>query len=183
MIKINKSSEANSSARVKCPSIRPHPFDHRIICTNPLRHLAKAGAKSLTPFIQDGLAAAEQLNGQGLIDRHLRQLRATFAGNIKRITSLVESSFPAGTRVSRPAGGFVLWVQLPGRFDTRSLYDAALSEGICFAPGEVFAAGSGYRNCLRLSAGNTWNRRIEKGVVRLGELACAMPVVHESQEK
>jgi DNA-binding transcriptional MocR family regulator len=75
--------------------------------------------------------------------------------------------------VTRPAGGFVLWLELPEAVDTRALFDAALAEDICFAPGDVFSASGRYRNCLRLSCGHPWNARIETGVARLGALASA----------
>ncbi|WP_322086591.1 hypothetical protein [Burkholderia sp. BCC1999] len=89
------------------------------------------------------------------------------------MTRTIEASFPAGTKVSRPVGGFVLWLELPKRFDSRALFDAALEHGICFAPGDVFSAGRRFRHCLRLSAGHVWNERIEDGVRRLGQLAHA----------
>jgi len=109
----------------------------------------------------------------GAYDAHMRRLRRLLQENLLRLTRAIETSFPAGTRVSRPAGGFALWVELPGGFDSRTLFDEALGLGICFAPGDVFSASRRFRNCLRLSAGSTWSERIEKGVRRLGELARA----------
>jgi DNA-binding transcriptional MocR family regulator len=52
--------------------------------------------------------------------------------------------------VVRPAGGFFLWLELPKPFKSRALFDAAPDNGICFAPGDVFSAGSRYASCLRL---------------------------------
>ena len=85
----------------------------------------------------------------------------------------VERSFPKGTKVSRPAGSFVLWLELPKSVQTRTLFDEALENGICFVPGDVFSASGRYGHCLRLSCGHGWNDRIEKGVMKLGKLACA----------
>jgi hypothetical protein len=107
----------------------------------------------------------------GTYDAHLRRMRRTFQENLVRMTRAVEASFPAETKVSRPAGGFVLWLELPRRFDSRALFDEALAHGICFAPGDVFSASRRNRNCLRLSAGYAWSDRIEGGVRRLGHLA------------
>lgn len=107
----------------------------------------------------------------GAHDAHLRRLRRLLQENLLRMTRAVEASFPADTRVSRPAGGFALWVELPRGFDTRALFDEALEHGICFAPGDVFSASRRFRNCLRLSAGSTWSERVDKGVRRLGQLA------------
>ena len=116
------------------------------------------------------VAFADFLAG-GAYDAHLRRMRRAFEDNLARMTRAVEASFPAGTKVSRPAGGFVLWLELPKRFDSRALFDLALEEGICFAPGDVFSASRRYRHCLRLSAGYAWSDRIDAGVRRLGRLA------------
>ncbi|WP_321963523.1 PLP-dependent aminotransferase family protein [Paraburkholderia sp. J7] len=109
----------------------------------------------------------------GAYDSHLRSIRRIFEENLARMTRTIEASFPAETKVSRPAGGFVLWLELPRRFDSRALFDEALEQGICFAPGDVFSASRRFRNCLRLSAGHDWDERMEDGVRRLGRLACA----------
>lgn len=65
----------------------------------------------------------------------------------------------------------MLWLELPPQVKTRSLFQRALDEGICFAPGEVFSASDRFANCLRLSCGHSWDARIERGVTRLGALA------------
>ncbi|MBN3763545.1 PLP-dependent aminotransferase family protein [Burkholderia sp. Ac-20365] len=110
----------------------------------------------------------------GNYDAHLRTLRRMFQQNLARMTRTIEAGFPAETKVSRPAGGFVLWLELPRRFDSRELFDQALEKGICFAPGDVFSASRRFRNCLRLSAGHVWNESVEDGVRRLGKLARAL---------
>jgi len=139
----------------------------------PARHLspileAKA-AMTLCGSVLPQAAFAEFL-ASGSYDSHLRRIRRIFAGNIAQMTRAIDAHFPAGTRVSRPAGGFVLWLELPQRLNTRALFQSALEDGICFAPGEVFSASGRYANCLRLSCGHTWDNRIERGVARLGAL-------------
>ena len=114
-------------------------------------------------------AFADFLSSGGY-DNHLRRMRRVFEDNIARMTFIIEKSFPSGTRVSRPAGGFVLWLELPQSFSSRLLFDQALEEGICIAPGDVFSASGRYCNCLRLSCGHGWNPQIEKGLIRLGDL-------------
>jgi len=111
--------------------------------------------------------------GSGGYDNHLRRLRRVFEDTIEQMLRAIAGSFPAGTRVTRPAGGFVLWLELPKSVDCRRLFERALDNGICFAPGHVFSAHGRFRNCLRLSCGHGWDARIERGVCRLGELATA----------
>ncbi len=117
-------------------------------------------------------AFADFLSSGGY-DNHLRRMRRAFADGLARMSEVVAQTFPGGTRISQPEGGFVLWVELPRRIRTRELLDAALAEGICFAPGDVFAAGRRYAHCMRLSCGQGWDARIEQGLRTLGALACA----------
>ena len=107
----------------------------------------------------------------GGYDRHLRRVRGVFRDNIERMSQAISRNFPEGTRVSRPAGGFVLWVELPRGIDTRELFGLALERGICFAPGDVFSAARRYGHCMRLSCGTSWSARIEQSLQALGQLA------------
>jgi DNA-binding transcriptional MocR family regulator len=118
-------------------------------------------------------AALADLLSCGGYDSHLRRIRRTFAENIDRMTRAIARSFPAGTRVSRPEGGFFLWVELPQPSDTCLLFGEAVRQGICFAPGDVFSASGRFRHCLRLSCAHAWDRRIEAGVETIGALAVA----------
>ncbi len=118
------------------------------------------------------VALADFLSSGGY-DSHLRRIRRDFQDNIAQTTRTIERTFPAGTKVTRPAGGFVLWLELPRPFDSRALFAAALEKGICFAPGDVFSASGRYRNCLRVSCATPWSARLEAGVATLGALAAA----------
>ncbi len=116
-------------------------------------------------------AALAEFLSSGGYDLHLRRMRRLFEDTLGQMIRAVDRSFPAGTRLSRPAGGFVLWLELPKPVATRALFQRALEKGICFAPGDVFSASDRYGNCLRLSAGYGWDARIERGIATLGEMA------------
>ena len=62
----------------------------------------------------------------GAYDRHLRKLRAAFAIQTERMIAAVGRHFPAGTKVTRPTGGFVLWVELPRGANSLDLLERAL---------------------------------------------------------
>jgi DNA-binding transcriptional MocR family regulator len=126
------------------------------------------------PLLQ---AAFADFLSSGGYDNHLRRIRRAFEDTLGQMSRAIERSFPRGTKVSRPAGGFVLWLELPRSVPTRPLFEQALECGICFAPGDVFSASGRYGQCLRLSCGHGWNSRIEQGVIKLGELASAAAVV------
>jgi DNA-binding transcriptional MocR family regulator len=116
-------------------------------------------------------AALADFLASGGYDRHLRRIRRIFEDNIEQMIRTVDETFPRGTRVTRPAGGYVLWLELPRRLKSRELLEAALENGICFAPGDVFSASDRYAHCLRLSCGYPWSARIEKGLKILGRIA------------
>jgi DNA-binding transcriptional MocR family regulator len=118
-------------------------------------------------------AALADFLSSGGYDSHLRRIRRVFEDNLQQMIRTIEKTFPKGTRVSQPAGGFVLWVALPKAVRTRVLFQQALENGVCFAPGDVFSASDRYGNCMRLSCGESWDARIENGLRRLGRLAGA----------
>jgi DNA-binding transcriptional MocR family regulator len=118
-------------------------------------------------------AALADFLSSGGYDSHLRRVRRTFEDNLHQMVRMIERVFPKGTLVSQPAGGFVLWVELPASISTRTLFHQALEQGVCFAPGDVFSASDRYGNCMRLSCGQTWDARMEDGLRRLGALVTA----------
>ena len=111
---------------------------------------------------------------KGHYDRYLRQVSSQYAGAAARMAEWVTRLFPDQTRVSRPAGGFVLWVELPGSVDTTALMEQALEQGVSFAPGTLFSAGNKFRNCLRLNCAIRWDARLERALTTLARL------VHEA---
>jgi DNA-binding transcriptional MocR family regulator len=117
-------------------------------------------------------ALAEFIEGGGF-DRQLRQARRDYVRQVARMSDAVAEHFPAGCLLSRPQGGFVLWVEMPKQVDALDMHRAAIAEGIAFMPGQLFSASGRYRNCLRLNCGNPWNERIAAAVRRLGDLARA----------
>lgn len=125
---------------------------------------------SLTTAVPPQLAIAEFLASGGY-DAHLRRLRRIYGRQLGLISRAIGERFPAGTRISSPEGGFVLWVEMPEQVDAVQLYELARERGITFAPGPLFSARSGaYRNFLRLSAA-FWSERVEAGIATLGALA------------
>lgn len=124
------------------------------------------------------LAVADYL-ADSRYERHLARVRRIYADNLARMQAAIVRYFPAGTRASRPGGGFVLWVELPenapdsapaGR-DTLALYEKALAAGISFTPGRLFSPQEKYGNCLRLAAAMPWDARVEAALAELGRLA------------
>lgn len=103
-------------------------------------------------------------------DRHLRALRGRFAWQLQILTRAIEEAFPPGCRVTRPQGGYLLWVQLPQGVDALRLHALAQRERISVAPGPLFSAQRGYREFIRLNFGHPWTDASSRAVQRLGEL-------------
>jgi DNA-binding transcriptional MocR family regulator len=119
------------------------------------------------------LALADLLNQAGAAAA-LRQLRANLARRVDEARGLIAASFPKGTRVSDPGGGFILWVELPSGLDAVALYEACMAENICIAPGSMFSASPRFRHCLRLSVGGRWGNEHPQALCRIGALATQM---------
>jgi len=111
-----------------------------------------------------------ELLASGVYDRHLQQFRKELYKNLLRTTMLIEQHFPEGTRLTRPRGGIVLWIELPRGIDSVKVQDAAIAQGIGIAPGEIFAARRGYRNYIRVSYCTQWSAGTEKALARLGAI-------------
>lgn len=141
--------------------IAPGRFLEKIVQLKSLFNLAAASPTQL--------AVAEFLTNGGY-DHHLRALRRAYARQTARMREAVGRCFPRGTRVSRPEGGYILWVEMPEGFDAFRLYETALKEGISVAPGTIFTLGDKYRNCFRLNAA-FWSESMEQAVETLGSIA------------
>ena len=128
----------------------------------------KTVTSGITGLMQQA-ALAEFLEG-GRYGREVRRARRAYAAQVARMADAVAEHFPNDCTMSRPQGGFVLWVELPGQVDALALHREAAAEGIAFVPGQLFSAAGRYRNYLRLNCGNPWNEAIDRGVRRLGEL-------------
>lgn len=122
-----------------------------------------------TPTLQQMVVA--RLLADGGYDRHLRGLRQAFSVQTKLMAQGVAASFPEGTKVTRPQGGFVLWVELPPELDALELHRRGLEKKIGIAPGTIFSAKGRYRNFIRLNCGFPWSDRIEQAVTTLGRIA------------
>ena len=115
-------------------------------------------------------AVMVQFLAQGHVERYLRLLRQTLAARCEVMVEAISGNFPAGCRMTHPAGGFVLWVELPKDVDSLKLYRLALAKGVSIAPGPMFSAGFNYGNCLRLNFGYASVRDIRNGIRTIAQL-------------
>jgi len=135
----------------------------------------REGANSLKHALSMATATLPQLVmadflENGAYERHLRRLRSAYHAQVERMRHAIAQHFPAGTRVSEPRGGFLLWVQLPDRVQAIDVYRAALDAGVRVAPGNLFGSGAAYDQYLRLSCGAPWQPALETAIAALGRI-------------
>lgn len=125
---------------------------------------------SLSAAVPSQLALADYLAGAGY-DRHLRQLRDTLFVERDAMITMIKEYFPQGTRVTRPEGGYFLWLELPRGTDSLKLHRLALNKGISIAPGAIFSAGDDFNHCIRINYGHPDDKRMVRALKTLGRLA------------
>ncbi len=107
----------------------------------------------------------------GRYELHLRHLRKALHTQSLRYIQAISEYFPEDTRMTRPQGGFTLWIELNKKVNTYKLYKKALKQNIGIAPGQIFSSQARFENCFRISYGEPWSERIEQGIRTLGKLA------------
>jgi DNA-binding transcriptional MocR family regulator len=131
-----------------------------------LKLLTSMAAPSLPQWV------LAQFLSSGGYDRHLKRLRAVLAGQVDMLRQAVFGCFPQGTRISRPAGGHMLWIELPSKVDAMKLWRTALKEHISILPGPIFSVGQRHKNYIRLNAGLGPSDARSRALATLGRL-CA----------
>jgi DNA-binding transcriptional MocR family regulator len=96
-------------------------------------------------------------------------MRSQYARGLEQMVDWVSRYFPLGTRVSRPQGGFMLWVELDPGFDSQRLNRQLQPHKVQIAPGSIFSAAGKFRNCLRINYATKPSAEIEQAVRRVGE--------------
>ncbi len=115
-------------------------------------------------------AAIAEFLRNGRFELHLRHLRKALHRNCLRYMQAISEHFPDDTRITRPEGGFVLWIELNRKINSYKLHKRALRHNIGIAPGPIFSPQGRFENCFRLSFGEPWSERVEEGIRTLGKL-------------
>ncbi len=124
---------------------------------------------TLSTSVPSQAAIANYLQHGGY-DRHLRKLRHVLACSQASMLSAIAKYFPKNIAVTKPEGGYFLWIELDKRIDSLQLYKIALANGICIVPGAIFSASHRFNNCIRLNYGQVWSDKLELAMQKLGSL-------------
>ncbi|MCX2840564.1 PLP-dependent aminotransferase family protein [Microbulbifer thermotolerans] len=147
---------------------------YRIGWCAPGRYLLSAvqrwRAQAVSVNLPLQVALADFVN-TGHYRRHLQRLRLALAEQLTVYRRTLKNVMPAETAISRPDGGFVLWLTLAESFDGMALFEAAAARNISIVPGQVFSSLGRYRNCIRINCGWPLERRLKRNLQVLGEIA------------
>jgi DNA-binding transcriptional MocR family regulator len=140
----------------------PGRFKEKIISIKRMNNIATntLAQSAISHFLQNGR-----------YELHLRHLRRALHTNCLRYSQSISNFFPEDTKVTRPQGGFALWVELNKKIDSYKLHKKALKHNVGIAPGQIFSThGHQFKNHFRISFGLPWGSRVEEGLNTLGEL-------------
>jgi len=82
--------------------------------------------------------------------------------------------FPAGTEITLPKGGLLLWVQLDESVDSLKIFHEARKASVSVLPGSLFSSSGRFDNCIRLNCGHPWSEKIEQGILTLADIISGM---------
>lgn len=128
----------------------------------------KMNSTIISPALNQQIAA--ECLKTGFYDRHVRIMKNALKVRISKMASAIANYFPPDTKITTPAGGFLLWVQLHPSIDGFKVYKKALASRIATLPGFLCSSTGRYRNCIRLNCGFPWNARMENAIATLGRI-------------
>ncbi|MBS1636003.1 MAG: PLP-dependent aminotransferase family protein [Bacteroidetes bacterium] len=107
---------------------------------------------------------------KGRVDLHMRQLRKALYTQCLLYTQAITTYFPPDTKVSRPQGGYVLWVEMNRKVNAFDIFQEAMEHHISIAPGQIFSTDARFENCMRISFGMPYSKEIDRSLKTLGTL-------------
>lgn len=110
----------------------------------------------------------------GSYDRHLRKLRAALRDQYQQMVHAIARHFSFEVKLTRPQGGYFLWMELPPQIDALALHQQALAQGISVAPGPMFSIRQDYRNFIRINFGHPHTDRVEQALASINCIVMSM---------
>jgi DNA-binding transcriptional MocR family regulator len=105
------------------------------------------------------------------LDRHLEFLRAFNRRRRELGIRVIHECFPESTRVWEPAGGFMLWVELPSGIDIERVYHQAMKMNVVFCRGAVFFTSENEQvGAMRLNCSRPPEAALVEGLKILGQI-------------
>lgn len=127
--------------------------------------LAKEGA-DLSSSVLDQTIVAEAILS-GLIERRLPELRRFYDVRCRAMLEALERFAPAGSRWTKPIGGFFILLELADRIDATEVLPRAIAGGVAYVPGQPFFVDGSGANTIRLAYSKESPEAISEGVERM----------------
>jgi len=127
--------------------------------------LAKEGA-DLSSSVLDQTIVAESIR-EGLIERRLHELRRFYQLRCAAMLDALDRFAPAGSRWTRPIGGFFILMELAAGVDSAAMLPDAIESGVAYVPGQPFFVDGSGSNTLRLAYSKESTDAITDGVERM----------------
>lgn len=117
-------------------------------------------------------AAVERFCRGGDLETHLKRTHRIYRRRMKTMLQSLEAHLPPSVKWTRPAGGYTVWLTLPGRAEDEQRWcDRLADAGVRVAPGGIFYGNVPAEPHLRLSVACVDEEQIREGCRRMGRIA------------
>jgi 2-aminoadipate transaminase len=105
------------------------------------------------------------------LDGHLAFLREFNRSRRELGIRVIRERFPESTRIWEPAGGFMLWVELPPDIDIERVYREAMDMKVAFCRGAAFFTSENEQvGAMRLNCSRPSEAALVRGLTILGQI-------------
>lgn len=142
-------------------AVAPHAVREKLVLA--------AESSVLCPPAFSQLAVSEYLAGHDWLGQ-VKDFREMYRERRDAMLEALADLMPAGTRWTRPSGGFYVWLTLPDGIDTKAMLPRAVTNRVAYVPGTAFYADGFGARSMRLSYCYPAPDRIREGVRRLAQV-------------
>ena len=107
---------------------------------------------------------------EGNYERHLRRLRKTIRLQYGACAAALSKYLPKSVRMTTPAGGLSIWIQLPDGIKGSGVHAEARKKGISILPGFLCSGLDVYDRYIRIGYGGLWDATTEGAIREIGRI-------------
>ena len=154
-------------SKLLCPGLRlawitaPTEWLERMI-------IAKQGMDLSSPIFTQ-LIVSEYLK-RGLLPQQIVKIRTLYVRKRDAMLNALKRYMPEGVEWTQPEGGLFLWVKLPKKMNTGTLFPRALENKVAYVVGSAFHCNGAGQNAMRLNFSFSTKEQIEEGIRRLAKM-------------
>lgn len=104
------------------------------------------------------------------IDTHIKLISKTYSYQKDVMIDAIKRYFPKEVKYTTPEGGMFLWITLPDKMDSMTLFNKTVEKNVVFVPGLPFYTDVIENNTFRMNFSNSDEDRIIEGIKRIGEV-------------